>query len=223
MRRERTSLLDCPSWSRAMQLDGMQTFVGRPCFCLFPSLVLKARCGQQAFNATSDTRTELGQGVIISPFYTWGPLCFKTLRQSKLSCTVSQSHHLKSDIETLLLHHDQHENVLAACSPLWPFKHQKQNGGRKQRCTRIGRQPRGEECASRRRASPVSPQDAVHFLEGCRWKTQADGKEGPAPEKHTHTHTVTHFQSVYSATMDSSTVMSSGFPPARTRPKSVRN
>lgn len=60
---------------------------------------------------------------------------------------------------------------------------------------------------------PLSPQDAVHFLQGCRWKTQADQMEGPASEKQTH-NTDTHAQSVYSATMDNSTVMSSGFPPA---------
>lgn len=40
---------------------------------------------------------------------------------------------------------------------------------------------------------------------------------------HTCIHTVAHFQSVYSATMDSSTVMSSGFPPARPEGTSVRN
>lgn len=60
---------------------------------------------------------------------------------------------------------------------------------------------------------PFSPQDAVHFLQVCRWKTQADQMEGPASEKQTH-NADTHAQSVYSATMDNSTVMSSGFPPA---------
>lgn len=36
-------------------------------------------------------------------------------------------------------------------------------------------------------------------------------------------HTRAHFQSVYSATIDSSTVMSSGFPPAEKRQKGVRS
>lgn len=60
---------------------------------------------------------------------------------------------------------------------------------------------------------PLSPQDAVHFLQGCRWKTQAEQMEGPASEKQTHD-VDAHAQSAYSATMDNSTVMSSGFPPA---------
>lgn len=33
---------------------------------------------------------------------------------------------------------------------------------------------------------PCQPTGCSAFWEGCRWKTQADGKEGPAPEKHTH-------------------------------------
>lgn len=39
---------------------------------------------------------------------------------------------------------------------------------------------------------PCQPTGCSAFWEDCRWKTQADGKEGPAPEKRTHTNTLTH-------------------------------
>ena len=68
----------------------------------------------------------------------------------------------------LLLHHDQHENVLAACLPLdrSSTKTKQEEEKKKKKMYTGGRQPHREECALCWWASPVSPQDAVHFLGG---------------------------------------------------------
>lgn len=103
--------------------------------------------------------------------------------------TETERHHL-------LLHHDQHESVRAACSAPRPFKHQKQNVGRKERCRWTDVSPAARSARHAVGHPPVSPQDAVHVSGGCRRRTQADGKEGPPPEKHTHMHTHSHTLSV---------------------------
>lgn len=83
------------------------------------------------------------------------------------------------------------KKVLAACfsSTAGALK---QNRGRKQKM-HTGRPwaPAVRGCAPCWRASPLSAAGcSACFGEGCRWKTQADGKEGTASE--THIHTLTH-------------------------------
>lgn len=89
----------------------------------------------------------------------------------------------------LFLYHDQHEIVLAARFPLNRSSTETKNR-KKTKCTQVDVSP-----AARSVRCVGGPPPSGHglqciFVEGCSWKTQADGKGRTSPrEAHTHCHT----------------------------------
>lgn len=110
----------------------------------------------------------------------------------------------------LFLHHDQHGHVLAACFPPRPDRSSTKTKQRKKtKCTRADVSPaaRSVHCVG-------GPPLSAHRMQCISGRAAGGGLRQTGRKDQPQRSTHSHFQSVYSATMDSSTVISSGFPPA---------